>query len=57
MSHYSLFTYWEIPAALIFSVIFFKEVITLNMILGGVLIIIAGLLLRREKQTVKNDKS
>jgi drug/metabolite transporter (DMT)-like permease len=57
MSHYSLFTYWEIPAALIFSVIFFKEVITLNMIFGGVLIIIAGLLLRREKQTVKNGKS
>lgn len=57
MSHYSLFTYWEIPAALVFSVIFFKEVITLNMIFGGALIIIAGLLLRREKQTVQNDAS
>ena len=49
MSHYSLFTYWEVPAALIFSVIFFKEVITLNMIAGGTLIIIVGLLLRKEK--------
>jgi drug/metabolite transporter (DMT)-like permease len=55
MSHYSLFTYWEVPAALIFSVIFFKEVITLNMIFGGALIIVAGLLLRREKPTVQND--
>ncbi len=55
MSHFSLFTYWEVPVALIFSVIFFKEVITLNMILGGALIIVAGLLLRREKPTVQND--
>ena len=50
MSHYSLFTYWEVPAALIFSVIFFKEVITLNMILGGLLILISGILLRKKKQ-------
>jgi drug/metabolite transporter (DMT)-like permease len=55
MSHYSLFTYWEVPAALIFGVIFFKEVITLNMIFGGALIIVAGLLLRKEKPTVQND--
>lgn len=57
MSHYSLFTYWEVPAALIFSVIFFKEVITINMFFGGVLIVIAGLLLRREKQNVQKDAS
>ncbi len=52
MSHYSLFSYWEIPAALIFSVIFFKEVITLNMIAGGTLIIASGLLLRKKKPRV-----
>ena len=55
MSHYSLFTYWEVPAALIFSAIFFKEVITLNMIIGGGLILVAGLLLRKEKSTVPVD--
>lgn len=49
MSHYSLSTYWEVPAALIFGVIFFKEKITLNIILGGFLIIAAGLLLKKEK--------
>jgi len=52
MSHYSLFTYWEVPAALIFGVIFFKEIITLNIIAGGALIIIAGLLLKEKKKSV-----
>ena len=55
MSHYSLFTYWDVPVALIFSAIFFKEVITLNMIIGGGLILVAGLLLRKEKSTVPVD--
>ncbi|NQU78887.1 EamA family transporter [Candidatus Woesearchaeota archaeon] len=55
MSHYSLFTYWEVPAALIFSVIFFKEVITSNMIAGGALIILAGLLLIKKKPAVPTD--
>lgn len=55
MSHYSLLTYWEVPAALIFSVIFFKEIITLNMIIGGALIVIAGLLLRKEKTVVQPE--
>lgn len=55
MSHYSLFTYWGVPVALIFSVIFFKEVITLNMVIGGGLILVAGLLLRKEKSTVPVD--
>ena len=51
MSHYSLFTYWEVLAASIFGIIFFKELITPNVILGGGLIIIAGLLLKRDKST------
>jgi drug/metabolite transporter (DMT)-like permease len=50
MGHYALFSYWEVPAALVFSVIFFKEVITLNMYAGGALIIASGLLLRKRKQ-------
>lgn len=55
MSHYSLSTYWEVPAALIFGVIFFKEVITLNIILGGFLIIASGLLLKKEKPDLAAD--
>lgn len=47
MSHYSLFTYWEVPAALVFSAIFFREAITLDMVLGGGLILTAGILLRK----------
>ncbi|MBU1198216.1 MAG: DMT family transporter [Nanoarchaeota archaeon] len=56
MSHYSLFTYWEVPAALIFSVIFFKEIITLNVIIGGLLIIIAGFLLRKKTIVLSKKK-
>lgn len=47
LSHYSLFTYWEVVAALFFGVIFFGESITLNMIAGGGMILLAGILLRR----------
>ncbi|MFH1275521.1 MAG: DMT family transporter [Candidatus Woesearchaeota archaeon] len=50
MSHYSLFGYWEVIAALIFSFIFFNEVITWNVLFGGSLIIISGLLLRKDKK-------
>lgn len=50
MSHYSLLTYWEVPAALAFGVLFFGEVVTWNMILGGGMILLAGVLLRKEKR-------
>jgi drug/metabolite transporter (DMT)-like permease len=49
MSHYSLLTYWEVPVAILFGVLFFGENITVNMIVGGVLIIISGLLLKKRK--------
>jgi len=52
MSHYSLFTYWEVPAALIFGVFFFDEKITWNIIVGGILIIISGWLLRKKKTNI-----
>lgn len=48
MSHYALFTYWEVIAALLFSVLFFQEVITWNMIAGGGLILATGIMLRKK---------
>ncbi len=49
MSHYALFTYWEVIAAIFFGVMFFQEEITLNMILGGGLILATGILLKKQK--------
>ncbi len=49
MSHYALFTYWEVIAALFFGVLFFQEAITLNMVIGGGLILATGILLRKQK--------
>lgn len=49
MSHYALFTYWEVVAALLFSLLIFQEEITLNMILGGGLILTTGILLKKKK--------
>lgn len=49
MSHYALFTYWEVVAAFFFSVLFFGEHITWNMIVGGSLILATGILLRKSK--------
>lgn len=48
MSHYSLFSYWEVIATVIFGMIFFGEVLTFNFIVGGLLILIAGILIRKE---------
>src|SRR3989338_1551440 len=49
MNHFSLFTYWEVPAALIFGAVFFREAITIDMIIGGTLILIAGISLREKE--------
>lgn len=46
VSHYSLLTYWEVPSAIFFAWLLFRESITLNMVIGGILIIISGFLLR-----------
>ncbi len=51
MSHYALFTYWEVIAAVIFGAVFFDEVITVNMLLGGLMILASGILLRKQKTT------
>ncbi len=53
MAEYSLFAYWEIVAAIVFSIIFFKEIITWNMIVGGALIIVPGLLLKISEERKK----
>ena len=52
MSHYALFTYWEVIAALFFGVLFFQEQITWNMLIGGSLILATGIMLRKEKGQV-----
>lgn len=49
MSHYSLFTYWEVIAAIMFGAVFFGEAITANMVIGGGLILVAGILLRKQR--------
>jgi len=50
MSHYSLFTYWEVLAAVFFGAVFFGEAITANMIIGGGLILLSGILLRKQRK-------
>jgi drug/metabolite transporter (DMT)-like permease len=40
--HFSLINYWEVIAGVIFGIIFLKEAVTLNMILGGLIIISSG---------------
>ena len=49
MSHYSLFTYWEVLAAIFFGAVVFGESITTNMVIGGGLILAAGILLRKQR--------
>lgn len=56
MSHYSLMVYFEVPAAVLFGIIFFNEVPTVQMIFGGILIILAGLLLKKEKDNKEASK-
>lgn len=48
MSQYSLFSYWEVIATVIFGMIFFGEALTINFIIGGILIVLAGILIRKE---------
>ncbi len=52
MSHYSLFAYWEVVAAIIFGIVLFGEVIAWNIVVGGSLIVVSGLLLRKKKVEV-----
>lgn len=49
MSHFALFSYWEIIATVIFGVVFFHEQITFSLLMGGSMIVLAGLLLRKDE--------
>jgi drug/metabolite transporter (DMT)-like permease len=49
ISHYSVLTYWEVPCATVFGIIFFKETVSINMFIGGSLIFLAGILLVLDK--------
>jgi len=49
VAHYSLFTFWEVPAAMLFAYLFLGELITINIILGGSLIVVSGILLKKVK--------
>jgi len=49
IAHYSILTYWEVPCAAILGWIFFKESITWNVIVGGGLVVISGVLLMADK--------
>ncbi|MFQ3674997.1 MAG: DMT family transporter, partial [Endomicrobiia bacterium] len=49
ISYYSLLNYWEVPCSIIFGIIFFKEMISVNMIIGGILIFTSGILLVLDK--------
>lgn len=44
----SFLSYVEVISAIVFSVIFFQEAITWNMVVGGLLIIIATILIKKE---------
>jgi len=56
ISHYSLFSYWEVIAAIWFGVWFFDEKVTINVVIGGALIVLAGLLLKRGKDILIYEK-
>lgn len=50
MLHYSLFKYIEVIFNIMFGVIFFSDAITLQILIGGGLIIAAGIMLRKDKE-------
>lgn len=46
VSHYSLMSYWEVVAAVFFGVLLFDETFSINILIGGIMIILAGFLLK-----------
>lgn len=50
VSHYGVFTYWEVLAGLFFGAAFFNDSITAYTVVGGSLIILSGLLLIKRVQ-------
>jgi drug/metabolite transporter (DMT)-like permease len=55
MLHYSLFKYIEVIFNIMFGVIFFSDAITLQILIGGGLIIAAGVMLRKDRSLLKED--
>ena len=47
---YSLLCYWEVVAGIFFGFLFFKEIITWNMFVGGACIILSSLLIRKNAE-------
>ncbi len=55
MNHYSLFSYWEVPASIIAAIIFLGEKLTWNMTIGGLLIVASGLGLLISKNKLTSE--
>jgi len=55
MNHYSLFSYWEVPASILAAIILIHEKLTWNMVVGGLLIIATGLGLLIYKNKTKPE--
>lgn len=51
LSHYSVLTYWEVVSGVLFAVILLGEKITVNFVIGGLMIIGAGIGLVLEKNS------
>lgn len=49
IAEYGLFSYNEVIFGVLYGILFFNEVLTVNLILGGACIIIAGYLLQKQK--------
>ena len=50
IAEYGLFSYNEVIFAVLYGILFFGEVLTMNLILGGLCIIVAGYLIQRQKR-------
>lgn len=55
VSTYSIFAYWEVLATVFFGILLYDERITANMLIGGLLIISAGLFIEKEKSDIVAD--
>lgn len=55
--HFSLTSYWEVIAGVLFGVIFLGDILTFNMAVGGLMIILAGigLITHKNKQRYENS--
>ncbi len=49
IAEYGLFSYNEVIFAVVYGILFFGEVLTMNLVLGGICIIAAGYMLQKQK--------